>query len=33
VKGIKEASLEQLTEIVGSAKALIVYNHFAVETH
>lgn len=33
VKGIKEASLERLTEIVGSAKALIVYNHFAVETH
>jgi excinuclease ABC subunit C len=33
VKGIKEASLERLTEIVGSAKALIVYNHFSVETH
>ena len=28
VKGIKEASLERLTEIVGSAKAGIVYKHF-----
>ncbi len=28
VKGIKEASLERLTEIVGSAKAEIVYKHF-----
>ena len=28
VKGIKEATLEQLTEIVGSAKAQIVYAHF-----
>ena len=28
VKGIKDASLEQLTEIVGPAKAEIVYNHF-----
>ena len=28
VKGIKEATLEQLTEIVGSAKAQVVYAHF-----
>ena len=28
VKGIKEASLEQLAEIVGPAKAQVVYNHF-----
>ena len=28
VKGIKEASLEHLAEIVGSAKAQIVYKHF-----
>ena len=28
VKGIKEASLERLIEIVGSAKAEIVYKHF-----
>jgi hypothetical protein len=28
VKGIKEASMERLTEIVGAAKAQIVYNHF-----
>jgi excinuclease ABC subunit C len=28
VKGIKEASLERLTEIIGAAKATIVYNHF-----
>ena len=28
VKGIKEASLERLTEIVGPAKAEIAYNHF-----
>ena len=28
VKCIKEASLERLTEIVGLAKALVVYNHF-----
>ena len=28
VKGIKEASLERLTEIVGEAKARIVYEHF-----
>ena len=28
VKGIKEASLERLTEIVGSAKAGIVFKHF-----
>ena len=28
VKGIKEASLEQLSEIVGPAKAKVVYNHF-----
>ena len=28
VKGIKEASMERLTEIVGSAKAEIVYKHF-----
>ena len=28
VKGIKEASLERLTEIIGPAKAEIVYNHF-----
>ena len=33
VKGIKEASLEQLSEIVGPAKAKIVYNYFVVETH
>ena len=31
VKGIKEASLERLTEIVGSAKAAIVYKHFQKE--
>ena len=28
VKGIKEATLEQLTEIVGPAKAQVVYDHF-----
>ena len=28
VKGIKEASLERLTEIVGAAKARVVYEHF-----
>ncbi len=28
VKGIKEASLERLTETIGASKALIVYNHF-----
>jgi len=28
VKGIKEATLEQLTEIVGPAKAQVVYAHF-----
>ena len=28
VKGIKEASLERLTEIVGQAKAKVVYDHF-----
>ena len=28
VKGIKEASLERLAEIVGPAKAAVVYNHF-----
>jgi excinuclease ABC subunit C len=28
VKGIKEATLERLTEIVGPAKAEIVYKHF-----
>ena len=28
VKGIKEASLEQLSEIVGPAKAKVVYDHF-----
>ena len=28
VKGIKEASLERLTEIVGPAKAKVVYEHF-----
>ena len=28
VKGIKEASLEQLSEIVGPAKAKVVYEHF-----
>ena len=33
VKGIREASLERLTEIVGPAKAEIVHNYFAVETH
>ena len=30
VKGIKEASVERLAEIVGSAKAEIVYKHFHV---
>ena len=28
VKGIKEASLERLAEIVGEAKANIVFGHF-----
>ena len=28
VKGIKEASLERLSEVVGPAKAKIVYEHF-----
>ncbi len=28
VKGIKEASLERLAEIIGTAKATIVYSHF-----
>ena len=28
VKGIKEATLERLAEIVGPAKAAVVYNHF-----
>jgi len=28
VKGIKEASLERLTEVVGSAKANVVFEHF-----
>jgi excinuclease ABC subunit C len=28
VKKISEATLEQLTEAVGPAKAAIVYNHF-----
>ncbi len=28
VKGIKEASLEQLSEIIGPAKAQVVYSHF-----
>ena len=28
VKGIKEASLEQLSNIIGSAKAEVVYSHF-----
>ena len=28
VKGIKEASLERLTEVIGTAKAEIVYKHF-----
>ncbi len=33
VKGIKEAPMERLAEIIGPAKAEIVYNHFAVGTH
>jgi len=28
VKGIKEASLERLTEVVGSSKANVVFEHF-----
>jgi len=31
VKGISEASLEQLSEIVGPAKAQVVYNHFQTQ--
>ena len=31
VKGIKEASLERLAEIVGPAKAEIVYNHLVAQ--
>ena len=31
VKGIKEASLEQLTAIVGQAKAQVVYDYFKQE--
>ncbi len=32
VKGIKEAPVERLAEIVGPAKAELVYNHFAIGT-
>ena len=32
VKGIKEASLERLTEVVGSAKANVVFEHFHQQT-
>lgn len=31
VKGISEASLEQVSEIVGPAKAQVVYNHFQTQ--